>query len=176
MDAVDPKALFTFSYGLYIVGTSWEGKLNAQTADAVMQLTADPICIAACLHKDNYTTELLMKSKQFSVSVFAEDADLPFIGNFGFRSGREYDKFDKLGQNAYSVTELGLPVVTEHAVAVVEATVIQVAEAHTHRLFIGEVRSARLLSDAKPLTYADYHRIKRGKSHANAPSSVFNKL
>jgi flavin reductase (DIM6/NTAB) family NADH-FMN oxidoreductase RutF len=172
-NTVDLQALFTFSYGLYIVGTEWEEKLNAQVADAVMQITAEPICIAACLHKENYTTELLTKSKKFSISVFREDVPLPFIGNFGFRSGREHDKF---AQCAHKTTELGLPVVTEYIVAFAEAEVIDTVDVYTHRLFIGEVKNAQRLSEGNPLTYADYHKIKKGKSHANAPSAVFNNL
>ena len=173
MSTVDPKALFTFSYGLYVVGTSWNGKLNGQVANAVMQLTAEPICIAACLNKNNYTTELLNESKKFSVSVFAEDVSLPFIGIFGFHSGRENDKFSKC---SYKMTELGLPIVTEHTVAAVEAEVIDVVDVHTHRIFIGEVKSASVLAEGNPLTYADYHKLKRGKSPVGAPSAIFNKI
>ena len=173
MSTVDPKALFTFSYGLYIVSTSWDGKLNGQVANAVMQLTAEPICIAACLNKANYTTELLGKSKKFSVSVFAEEVTLPFIGNFGFRNGREYDKFSKC---AYRMSDLGLPIVTEYTVAAAEAVVIDVADVHTHLLFIGEVKSAAILEEKKPLTYADYHKLKNGKSPASAPTAIFNKI
>lgn len=170
---VDINALFTFGYGLYIVGTEWEGRLNGQVADAVMQLTADPICMAACLHRNNYTAELLEKSRKFSVSVFSEDAPLPFIGNFGFRSGREHDKYANC---TYEMGALGVPLVTEHTVAVVEAELLEIAEVHTHRLFVGTVTSARLLNDKTPLTYANYHRLKKGKSHANAPSAVFNAI
>ncbi|MDR1377187.1 MAG: flavin reductase family protein [Synergistaceae bacterium] len=173
MSTVDPRALFTFSYGLYIVSTLWEDKVNGQVADAVMQLTAEPISIGACLHKENYTTELLTKSKKFSVSVFSDEAPLPFIGNFGFRSGREHDKFAKCN---FETTEFGLPIVTEYTVAAVEAEVIDIVDIQTHRLFIGMVKSARVLSEGSPLTYANYHKIKKGKSHVNAPSSVFNNL
>ena len=173
MGTVDPKALFTLSYGLYIVSTCWEDKLNGQVSNAVMQLTAEPIYIAACLNKNNYTTELLMKSKKFSVSVFAEEVSLPFIGIFGFRSGREHDKFS---QCAYRMNELGLPIVTEHTVAAVEAVVTDTVEVHTHLLFVGEVKSAFLLTDGNPLTYADYHKLKKGKSPAGAPTAIFNKL
>jgi len=174
MSTLDPRALFTFSYGLYVVSTSWEDKLNGQVVNAVMQLTAEPICIAACLNKNNYTTELLAKSKKFSVSVFAEEVPLPFIGIFGFHSGREYDKFSKC---AHRVTELGLPIVTEHTVAAVEAEVVDVTETYTHRLFIGEVKSTLVLAEeGNPLTYADYHKLKKGKSPLNAPTSIFNKI
>jgi len=173
MSTVDPKALFTFSYGLYVVATNCDGILNGQVADAVMQLTAEPICIAACLNKNNYTTELLERSKKFSVSVFAEEVPLPFIGIFGFHSGREYDKFSKC---AYRMTDFRLPIVTEHTIAAAEAEVIDVVETSTHRLFIGEVKSALVLAEGVPLTYANYHKLKKGKSPANAPSSIFNKV
>jgi flavin reductase (DIM6/NTAB) family NADH-FMN oxidoreductase RutF len=172
--AIDPKALFAFSYGLYIVATALEDKLGGQVANAVMQMTADPITIAACLHKNNYTTELLTKSKKFSVSVFSDEAPLPFIGNFGFRSGREYDKFAKCD---YKMTEFGVPVVIEYAVAALEAEVSDIVDIETHRLFIGKLKNTHIISEeAKPLTYADYHRVKKGKSHANAPTAVFNSL
>ena len=172
-EKIDLKALFTFSYGLYIVSTAWEGKLNGQVADAVMQLTSDPINLAACLHKNNYTTELLTHSKKFSVSVFGEDVPLPFIGNFGFRCGREHEKFAKC---AYEMTESGLPLVTEYTIAAIEAEVAEVVDVGTHLLFVGKVTSARTLAEGNPLTYADYHKIKKGKSHANAPSAIFNNL
>lgn len=172
-DKTDPRALFTFGYGLYIVSTVWEKKLNGQVADAVMQLTSNPICIAACLHKNNYTSELLEHSRKFSVSVFAENVPLPFIGNFGFRCGRDHNKFSHCN---YRISENGLPIVTEYTVAAVEAKVIDCVDVHTHRLFIGEALSAELLSEETPLTYANYHKIKKGKSHANAPSSIFNTI
>jgi flavin reductase (DIM6/NTAB) family NADH-FMN oxidoreductase RutF len=170
---IDPKALFTFSYGLYIVSTALGDRLNGQVADAVMQLTAEPICVAACLHKNNYTAELLEQSKKFSVSVFSEDVPLPFIGNFGFRCGREHDKFANCN---YRLMPDGLPVVIEHTVAVIAADVIDIADVHTHRLFIGRVKSAQTLNEGIPLTYADYQKIKKGKSHSNAPSAIFNAI
>jgi flavin reductase (DIM6/NTAB) family NADH-FMN oxidoreductase RutF len=105
--------------------------------------------------------------------VFSAEAPLPFIGNFGFRSGREQDKFAKCD---YQMTDFGLPFVTEYTVAAVEVAVTASVEVRTHKLFIGEAKSARLLSDAFPLTYMDYHKIKKGKSHVNAPSFVFNNL
>ncbi|MDR1873561.1 MAG: flavin reductase family protein [Synergistaceae bacterium] len=172
-DDIDPKALFTFSYGLYIVSTTLGDRLNGQVADAVMQLTADPICVAACLHKNNYTAELLEQSRKFSVSVFSEDVPLPFIGNFGFRCGREHDKFVNCN---YRMTTGGLPIVTEYTIAALEADVIDIADVHTHKLFIGRVKTAQILNEGNPLTYADYHKIKKGKSHANAPSAIFNAI
>ncbi|GHS87402.1 flavin reductase [Synergistales bacterium] len=172
-NSIDARALFTFSYGLYIVGTAFEGKLNAQVADAAMQLTSDPIYITVCLNKNNYTTELVEKSRKFTVSVFSSDVELPFIGIFGFRSGRDMDKFAKC---KYKMTESGLPIVTEHVLAAAAAEVSDIIDVHTHKLVIGKVISAEVIADGSPLTYADYHKVKKGKSQANAPSAIFNTL
>ncbi|GHV37820.1 flavin reductase [Synergistales bacterium] len=172
-NAIDARALFTFSYGLYIVGTAFEGKLNAQVADAVMQITSDPIYITAALNKANYTTELVEKSRKFTVSVFSSDVEMPFIGIFGFRSGRSEDKFAKC---KYRLTESGLPIVTEHVVAAVEAEVSDIIDVQTHKLVIGKVISAEVIAPGEVLTYADYHKVKKGKSPAGAPSAIFNNL
>lgn len=172
-ESIDPRALFTLSYGVYILSTGYEGKYNGQIINALMQLTGDPICVAACLHKNNYTTELVEKSGRFSVSVLEDSVPLQFIGIFGFRCGREFDKFKEC---SYEVREEGLPLVVDYSLAGIEAKVLSVQDVFTHKLFVGRVEKAVLLKDGYPLTYANYHRVKKGKSPANAPSAIFNKV
>ena len=171
--AIDPRALFTLNYGVYILSTGYEGKYNGQIINALMQLTADPICMAACLHKDNYTTELVEKSGKFTISVLEDMVPLKFIGVFGFRCGREFDKF---GECSYEIGDNGLPVVTEYSLAGIELKVLSVQNVFTHKVFIGQVERAQLLKDGVPLTYANYHRVKKGKSPSNAPSAIFNEV
>ena len=67
VDKVDLQALFTLSYGLYIVTGTSEGRLNGQIANALMQVTADPICMVVVLHKDNLTTELVERARPLSI-------------------------------------------------------------------------------------------------------------
>ena len=169
---IDPKALFFLSYGLYIVSTRYEDKMNGQIINAMMQLTAEPMCIAACLHRDNYTTELIEKSGYFSASILDSEVAMPFIGIFGFRTGRSYDKFANCKE--WVIGENGVPKVTENCIATIEVRVISATCVHTHKVFVGEVTSAEQIREGRPLTYADYHNIKKGKSPANAPSAVFN--
>ncbi|MCL2767481.1 MAG: flavin reductase family protein [Synergistaceae bacterium] len=171
---IDVKALFSLSYGLYIVSTGYDGKLNGQIINAMIQVTSEPICIAVCLNKDNYTTELLEKSGYFSASVLDNDVSMPFIGNFGFRSGRSHDKFANCKE--WVIGENGAPKVKENCIAAIEAKVISVTSAYTHKIFVGEVTSAEYIREGKPLSYADYHILKKGKAPANAPSAIFNKL
>lgn len=174
MDAqIDPRALFTLNYGVYILSTSHEGKKNGQIINALMQLTADPICMAACLHRDNFTTELVEKSGRFSISVLEDAVPLKFIGLFGFRCGRDFDKFSEC---TYEIGESGLPLVTEYTLAGIELKVLSVQDVFTHKLIVGQVEKAQLLKEGTPLTYANYHSVKKGKSPANAPSAVFNQV
>ena len=172
-ESIDPRALFTLSYGVYILSTGYEGKYNGQIINALMQLTGDPICVAAYLHKNNYTTELVEKSGRFSVSVLEDSVPLQFIGIFGFRCGREFDKFKEC---SYEVREEGLPLVVDYSLAGIEAKVLSVQDVFTHKLFVGRVEKAVLLKEGYQLTYANYHRVKKGKSPANAPSAIFNKV
>lgn len=170
---INPKALFALNYGVYILSSVFEGKKNGQIINALMQLSSDPICMAACLHKENYTTELVEKSGFFSVSVLDESVPLKFIGTFGFRCGRDIDKFSNC---EFQVNEAGLPLVTEYALAGIELKVLSVHDMFTHKLFIAKVERAQVLREGTPLSYANYHQIKKGKSPANAPSSVFNAI
>ena len=86
---LDMKALFSLTYGMYIVNTAEGGRLNGQIANTVMQITSEPLCVATCLNKANLTTELIQKSGIFSVAVLEEDVPMTFIGQFGFKSGRD---------------------------------------------------------------------------------------
>ena len=90
---LDMKALFSLTYGMYIVSTAEGGRLNGQIANTVMQITSEPLCVATCLNKANLTTELIQKSGIFSVAVLEEDVPMTFIGQFGFKSGRDIYKF-----------------------------------------------------------------------------------
>ena len=171
MGNIDMKALFSMTYGMYIISTAADGKLNGQIANTAMQITADPVCIVTCLNKANLTTELIMKSRVFSVSVLEQDVPMTFIGQFGFKSGRDIYKFANVD---HIIGETGAPMIKDWSVASFEAKVHDIMDLPTHILFVGEVVSAKYFKDASLLTYADYHIIKKGKSPKTAPTFGFN--
>jgi flavin reductase (DIM6/NTAB) family NADH-FMN oxidoreductase RutF/rubredoxin len=164
---LDRNALRQFSYGLYVVTSVAGGRRNGQIANAVMQVTAEPPQLAVALHHANLTHDFIREAGVFSVSVLSEDVPLPFIGRFGFKSGRDGDKFAGL---ACEAGETGCPLVTDYALAVVECRVVQTLDLGTHTLFVGEVVAARVVREGRPLTYAAYHETKKGKSPPNAPT------
>ena len=116
---MDTKALQKLTYGLYVVtSVNRKGKYNGQIVDAIMQASSDPVLLAMCINKKNLTHEYITESGIFSLSVLAIDTPLEFIGHFGFKSGRDFYKFDKVN---FKVGESGAPIVIDNAIASVEA-------------------------------------------------------
>lgn len=166
---MDPKALYQITYGMYIV-TAIKGEgHNGQTANTAFQISNDPPTIAVSINKQNLTHQFIRDGKYFAVSVLEEDAPLSLIGQFGFRSGRDTDKFEGIG---YSTTENGLRYITDHTLAYIETRVVGEADGKTHTIFLGEMTDARILKEGRPLTYAHYHKVKRGTSPKTAPIGV----
>jgi len=163
------KALHNLSYGLYVVASQKQGKLNAQIANTVVQVTSEPPTISVCINKQNLTHEFITESKVFVASVLSQDTPLSFIGHFGFKSGREVDKLKDVN---YKLGEAKAPIVLDHSLAYLEARVINQLDVGTHTIFIGELVGADVLREGEPMTYAYYHRVKRGTTPKTAPSYI----
>ncbi len=159
------KALYKLSYGLYVISSLKDGKYNGQIANTVFQVSSKPPTIAICINKENLTHEYIESSRKFSATVLKKDTPMQFIGKFGFKSGRESNKFENTDYKLVN----DVPVVVENGIAFIVAKVINKIDIFTHTLFIGEVTDADILSDFEPLTYAYYHEVKNGKSPKTAP-------
>ncbi|MDD3428335.1 MAG: flavin reductase family protein, partial [Caldisericia bacterium] len=166
---MDLKALFKISYGVYIISSKKEGKINGQTANTLFQITSDPATVAISINKQNLTHEFIEESGVFSASILSTDAPLNLIGKFGFKSGKDTNKFE--GVN-YKIGKTGSPIVLDNAVAYLEAEVINKLDAGTHTIFLGKIVDAEILSDKEPMTYAYYHEIKRGTTPKTAPTYI----
>ncbi|MDP2931914.1 MAG: flavin reductase family protein [Chloroflexota bacterium] len=156
---------------MYIVASRKGEKLNGQTANTVFQITSTPPTIAVSINKANLTHEFIEASKVFTVSVLSKETPLSFIGRFGFRSGRDINKLE--GVN-YKTGTTGAPVITDNALAYMEAKVIKQVDVGTHTIFIGEIVGAEVVTEKKeePMTYAYYHEVKRGTTPKSAPSYI----
>jgi flavin reductase (DIM6/NTAB) family NADH-FMN oxidoreductase RutF/rubredoxin len=166
---MDTRVLHSISYGLYVVTAKNGDRLNGQIANTVFQISAAPPTIAISLNKLNLTHEFIQATEQFAVSVLAKDTPLALIGQFGFKSGREIDKFAGV---AYKLSPARLPYLTDNTLAYLEAKVKQVVDAGTHSIFIGSLTNAEVLRQGEPMTYAYYHQVKRGTTPKTAPTFV----
>jgi len=161
------KAFTKITYGMYIISSSLNGKLNGMIATTACQVTSDPPAISVTINKENLTHEFIQNSGIFSVSILSKETSFPFIGRFGFRSGREIDKFEGVG---HKMGKSGVPIVLDNATGYIEAKVKSTLDVGTHTIFIADVVDAEVLSEAEPMTYAYYHEIKGGKSPKAAPT------
>lgn len=166
---MDLKVLFNISYGLYIISSVKDDKYNGQIANTVFQVTSEPPRVAVCINKNNLTHEFIENSKIFSISILSKETPMTFIGQFGFKSGRDIDKFQ--GVN-YFIGESKAPIVKDFTIGYLELKVIDKLDVGTHTIFVGELLNSGKFNDDEPLTYAYYHEIKKGKSPKNAPTYI----
>ena len=169
---MNSKALHELGYGMYVIGSKKGDKLNGQIANTVFQITSEPPTIAVSINKNNLTHEFIEESKVFTASVLSQATPLPFIGHFGFKSGRDIDKLEGID---YKIGKTQAPVVIDNAVAYLEAEVIQEVDVGTHTIFIGRLVDADAISEEECLTYDYYHQVKRGTTPKTAPSYIKEK-
>ncbi len=166
---MNPQALHKISYGMYILTSGKDDKFNGQIVNAVIQATSDPATVTVCVNHDNLTHEMIEDSKVFTLSILSENTPMNLIGNFGYKSGRDIDKFEgvncKTGQN-------GVPIVLDSVTAFLEFELINQMDMGSHTMFAGRVINGDILSDDNPMTYAYYHNVKGGKSPKSAPHYI----
>jgi flavin reductase (DIM6/NTAB) family NADH-FMN oxidoreductase RutF/rubredoxin len=139
-----------------------DNRINGQIANAVFQVTSEPPTVAVSINKNNLSHEFIKESRVFAASVLCEETSLTFIGRFGFKSGRDTDKFEGIH---YKIGETGAPIVLDNAVSYLEARVTKQMDVGTHTIFVGEVANADVVAEHKVcMTYDYYHQIKGGKT------------
>ncbi|MGN8913944.1 flavin reductase [Anaerofustis butyriciformans] len=156
------------SYGVYIASTMDGERPTGCTVNSIMQITSEPATIALSVNHNNYTNGCIEKTGKFAFSILSEDSNPDLIGNFGFKSGKDNDKFENVD---YEMVE-GVPVVKDSAGYVV-CEVIDKMETSTHTVFLGKVIAGEVYDESKrQMTYAYYHEVIRGKTAKNAPTYI----
>ncbi len=151
---MDTKALFKIGYGLYVL-TAQDEKDNGCIINTVMQVTSNPLQVAIALNKKNYTNEMIQKTRKFNLSILSEKADFSIYEHFGYKSGRDTDKFATFCDVKRSPN--GLLYITKGTNAYMSAYVQNEIDLGTHSLFIGQLVASENLNDDKSATY-DYYQ------------------
>lgn len=169
-DMIDINALFNISYGMYAVVSGNSEIKNGFISNTVFQITAEPPRFCVSCNKDNYTSELIKQFKVFSISILHEEAKMETIGLFGYKSGRDTNKFESID---VEYSENNIPYLKDDSIAVLQFKLINTIEVDTHYLFIGELIFTEMLDDSKqPMTYSFYRQVKKGFSPKNAPTYI----
>ena len=160
------NAMFNLSYGLFVLTTLNKGKDYGCIINTVTQVTSTPNQITIAVNKGNYTHDMIMESKIFTVSVISEDATFDLFKQFGFQSGRDVNKFHMYPGRRRLLN--GMLYVNRGTNAYISAKVTNSIDLGTHTLFIAEVTASDVFSDTPSATYTYYfNHIKPGSPAIN---------
>ena len=163
----DVGALFKIGYGLYVVTASDEsGHDNGCIINTVFQVSDTPHRIVVCINKLNLTHDLVRNGGKLNVNCLTVDTPFSVFQNFGFRSGRDADKFD--GVEFYRSSN-GLAVLKDCINACISLDVEEYIDFGTHGMFVCSVSDAVVVSESSSLTYDYYQKyikpMRRAKAH-----------
>ncbi len=159
-DKNDLKALFNIGYGLYVVTCNDGKKDNGLIVNTVSQVTSSPNRIAVCINKENYSHHVIKQTGKMNVNCLTVDAPFKVFEAFGFRSGRNVDKFADCQPLR---SDNGLVFLPRYINAMMSLKVEQYVDLDTHGMFICEVTEARVLSDRETMTYTYYQNNVKPK-------------
>ena len=150
---MDNKAMFNLSYGLFILTAKDGEKDNGCIVNTVGQVTSQPNRISLTVNKANYTHDMILKTKEFNVSVLAENSKFETYRHWGFQSGRNTDKLESI---SFKRSANGLVYIADETNAFLSAKVVSTLDLGTHTLFIADVTDGEVLSQVPSATYSFY--------------------
>ena len=150
---MDNKAMFNLSYGLFILTAKDGEKDNGCIVNTVGQVTSQPNRISLTVNKANYTHDMILKTKEFNVSVLAENSKFETYKHWSFQSGRNTDKLESI---SFKRSANGLVYIADETNAFLSAKVVSTLDLGTHTLFIADVTDGEVLSQVPSATYSFY--------------------
>ena len=150
---LDPKALFKIGYGLYVVTSRDGNKDNGCIVNTVSQLTDTPLRVAVNINKLNYSHDLIKKTGVLNVNCLNNEAPFSVFQDYGFRSGRDCDKFE--GKEVLR-SENGLVVLPNYVNAFFSLKVDNYVDLGTHGMFICSVTESKIINNIETMTYNYY--------------------
>ena len=70
-------------------------KDNGCIINTAIQAASTPNKLSVCVNKANFTHDMIMDTREFTVSVISQNATFDLFKHFGFQSGKEVNKFEK---------------------------------------------------------------------------------
>ncbi len=161
---MNDKVMRNLSYGLFVL-TAREGeKDNGCIINTVTQVASEPNRISISVNKKNFTHDMILKTREFNVSILSENAKFPTFQHFGFQSGRDVDKMQGItvSRSANGIVYLN----SGETNAFISGKVIDAIDVGSHTLFIADVTDGEILSDVPSATYAYYFSSIKPKPEA----------
>ena len=155
MSKIDNSAFFNIGYGLYLVTSRLEDRDNGMIVNSVMQVTNTPQKLIVAINKDAYSHDIIKQTKIMNVHCLDKSAKFSIFENFGMKSGKNTDKFDKVD---FGRTENGLAFVKESVNTLFCLEVESYIDMETHGVFVCSVISAEVFNSNETMTYSYYQK------------------
>ena len=156
----DLTALFNIGYGLYVVTSNDGKKDNGLIVNTVSQVTNTPNRIAVTINKQNYSHHVIQQTGIMNVNCLSVDAPFSVFECFGFRSGRNIDKFEDIEPLR---SDNGLAFLPHYINSFMSLKVEQYIDLDTHGMFICSVTEARVIAKTETMTYTYYQNNVKPK-------------
>jgi len=135
--------------GVYVITTRLQDQVNGMTAAWVSQVALKPLLVMVSIAPPRFSHGLIKESGIFAINVLASGQE-DLGKRFGFKSGRQVDKFAGLD---WTTAATGAPILPQ-AYAFLDIKLKDTFPAGDHTLFLGEVVAARILHpQAQPLVF-----------------------
>ena len=149
----DLSALFNIGYGLYVITCNDGKRDNGLIVNTVTQVTNTPNRIAVTINKENYSHHVIKQSGKMNLNCLSTDAPFSVFENFGFKSGRNTDKF----QNCTPLySDNGLVFLPKYINSFMSLKVEQYVDLETHGMFICSITESRVINNNETMTYTYY--------------------
>ncbi len=169
----DLTALFNIGYGLYVVTSNDGKKDNGLIVNTVTQITNSPNRIAVAINKQNYSHHVIKQTGRMNVNCLSTDAPFSVFESFGFRSGRNVDKF--AGEEVLR-SDNGLVFLSKYINSFMSLKVEQYIDMDTHGMFICSVTEARVITNVETMTYTYYQNNVKPKPETEGKKGYVCKI
>ena len=149
----DMTALFNIGYGLYVVTSNDGKKDNGLIVNTVTQVTNTPNRLAVTISKENYSHHIIKQTGKMNINCLTTDAPFMVFETFGFKSGRNTNKFENCTPLR---SDNGLVFLPRYINSFMSLKVEQYVDLDTHGMFICSVTEARVISNQETMTYTYY--------------------
>ena len=168
---MNTNAMFKIGYGLYVLTAKENGFDNGCIINTVTQVTAQPNRITVAVNKANKTHDMILATGEFNVSVLTTSAKFDIFKHFGFRSGKDCDKFS--GYAFAKRSDNGIYYVTDSTNAFISAKVINSTDLGSHTLFLADVTDCEVLAEVPSVTYDYYQKYIKPKPEVKKTAKVY---
>lgn len=169
----DLSALFNIGYGLYVVTSNDGKKDNGLIVNTVTQVTNSPNRIAVCINKQNYSHHIIKQTGIMNVNCLSVEAPFEVFESFGFRSGRNTDKFENCEPLR---SDNGLAFLPKYINSFMSLKVEDYVDLDTHGMFICSVTESRVISDIETMTYTYYQNNVKPKPQTEGKKGYVCKI